>query len=499
MNSEFQRSDLLAPPELAGSLTEIVRKVAGHTVSAEDIVEMHLTRIAAVNPRINAIVTPRAAAARAEARELDRRIQKLTPQDVLKTLPLAGVPFTVKDVIAVAGVRSTAGVEPLSDFVPTNGAPAIRRLISAGAILVGKSNCPDFALDIHTSNTLFGETLNPWDTSRTPGGSSGGDAAAVASGSAAFGVGTDYGGSIRWPAHCCGLTSIRPTGGLIPGTGQLPYSNPKALAEFESPAWLVPPNSMSLQGQLQRIAPIARHVGDLWPLLSVMTGPDGRDGSCVETSLGDPGQVDTGNLSCAWFESDGNYPVRDDIVRRVGEAARVLHERGLTVQNVRPRGLDMVEPLFDKLRRADGMADHRRIMGGQVRTLSPGVQAAFADEVPVTVAEYRRLAAERDSIRAIMLEFMEAWNLLLLPVASLPAFDISKGRNFRVGGVEIPGFGIINCCRAISLLNLPAATVPFGHSDEGLPIGVQLVGRPFREHEVIAAAQLLEDAARQWA
>lgn len=490
--------DLLAPHELAGPAVRIAADVAGRRISAREVVDLHLQRIEVANPHLNAVVTVRADEARDEANALDAHLDRLPPGQRTAALPLAGVPFTVKDIIAVTGVRSTGGVFPLSNYIPKRGSPAVERLLDAGAILLGKSNCPDLALDIHTANPLFGDTRNPWDVARTPGGSSGGDAAAVASGMVAFGIGTDYGGSIRWPAHCCGLASIRPTGGLIPGTGQLPCSAPAALADFARADWLVPPNSMSFQGQVQRIAPMARHVRDLWTLLTVMAGPDGRDGSCAAQDLGKPNDVELAKLSCAWFTSEGTFPVRDDIAESVRKAAQVFRQHGLRTANIRPPGLEMVEPVFSKLRVADGLDDHRRVMGDRLGSLSPVLAALFDAERPASVAEYRQLAAERDSLRALVLEFMEMWNLLLLPIAGLPAFEISQAQ-FVVGGIEVPRFGLLGCCRAISLLNLPAACVPFGRSIEGLPIGIQIVGRPFREREVLAAASLIEDAAPIWA
>ena len=247
--------------------------------------------------------------------------------------PLAAVPFTVKDLIATRGVLSTAGSLILRDHVPAWGATAVERLCAVGAVLLGKANCPEFGLAVHTGNRLFGETLSPLGPGLSPAGSSGGDASAVASGMAAFGIGTDYGGSIRVPAHCTGLAALRPTPGLIPGTGQFPFPPwPAPVPRGPAP---VPPTPFppgpapfprgprpsrpgprlpegvgpgtSLQARLQSIAPIARRVSDLWPLLQAMAGPDGIDANAVPATLGHPDQVSVADLPVAWCAGDGSF------------------------------------------------------------------------------------------------------------------------------------------------------------------------------------------------
>jgi Asp-tRNA(Asn)/Glu-tRNA(Gln) amidotransferase A subunit family amidase len=467
------------------SASEIARAVHERVISAEEVVRTFLDRIDRVNPRVNAIATLAVDQAVRDARAVDARLAANGEAG-----PLAGVPFTVKDIIAVAGLRTTAGSLLLEHFVPEATAPAIARLQQAGAILLGKSNCPEFALDLHTSNRVFGGTWNPWNLAYTSGGSSGGDSAAVAAGCAAFGIGTDYGGSIRWPAHCTGLLSLRPTPGRVPTTGQLPYT---------SPGVLPPPNSMSLQSQLQMISPIARSVDDLALLLEVMSGVDDRDPFAVPVELADWKQVPVKELGCAWFESEGTYPVRPEVAAVVADAAGCLRTAGLRTTHLCPPGLERAEPIFRAFRAADGMPDHMALAEGRTDLLTSYVRDWLGTTRESTVAQYRALAAERDALRADILEFMREWPILLLPVACVPAFRPgSEGDTFVIDGCAVPRLQIITCCRSISLLGLPAAVVPFGTSGDGLPIAVQIVGRPFADQDVLAVAALLETAYGAW-
>jgi Asp-tRNA(Asn)/Glu-tRNA(Gln) amidotransferase A subunit family amidase len=394
----------------------------------------------------------------------------------------------VKDLLVTERMRTTAGSRLLADFVPRRSAPAVERLTRAGAILVGKSNCPEFGLDIHPSHELFGPTLNPLDERFTPGGSSGGDSAALAAGLAAVAVGTDYGGSIRWPASCTGVASLRPTPGVVPATGMLPFGPGGDL-----PA----PNSLSLLGRSALVAPMARSVSDLWDVLVAMAGPDGLDAQAVPVELGSPDDVDVGRLSCAWFTSEGSYPVRPDVAATVRAAADALAGQGMRVEELRPPGLESAESIYSALRAADGLDDHRALAAGREDQLSESIRTWFELTPPVPVGEFRALAARRDRLRASVLEFMAEWPILILPVACIPAFPV-EARDFVVEGREIPRFGILAPSRVVTLLGLPAAAVCCGTSDDGLPIAVQVVGRPFAEREVIAVACLLESHFGRW-
>jgi Asp-tRNA(Asn)/Glu-tRNA(Gln) amidotransferase A subunit family amidase len=452
------------------SAADVARAVASGEVTAAEVVEAHLERIEARNPRLNAIVTLCEREARAAAAAADR-----VPAS--ERGPLHGVPFVCKDVIATAGVRTTAGSLLLRDHVPRRSAPVVTRLEGAGAILLGKTNCPEFALEPHTDNRLFGLTLNPVDETVSAGGSSGGDAAAVAAGLAAFGVGSDYGGSIRWPAQCCGIAGLRPTCGLVPLTGVLP-----------SPPGEEPgvPSSVAILSRLQTIGPLARTVEDCMLVLRVIAGPDGVDPNTVPVPLGDPDEVDVSSLAVAWAAGEGTQPVRPDLAAAVAGAAATLERAGLEVDERRPPGLEQAVEIYRAYRYADGLPVHEAFARGREEELADTMRNWFATITPSpTVAEYQAHAAARDALRARVLAFMERWPILLLPVSLAPAP--------RLGSDDFAArFHNMAPCWAVTLLGLPSLAVTCARTDEGLPAAVQVVGRPWRDHEVVAIARLLE-------
>jgi Asp-tRNA(Asn)/Glu-tRNA(Gln) amidotransferase A subunit family amidase len=479
MNNTALPSAVPGVEQLTGlSMTEWASALREGRLTATQCLELHLERIAEENPRLNAIVTLNPLAAE-EAAAADR-----AAAEGRSLGPLHGVPFTVKDTLATKGLRTTAGSPLLGDYVPEQSATAVRRLQEAGAVLVGKTNCSEFAVETHTRNPLFGDTWNPWDAGLTSGGSTGGDSAAVASGMSTFGLGTDFGGSIRWPAHCTGLTSLRPTVGLVPQTGLLPFVPPAAGESFPAP------NSMSALHRLGTVAWLARSVDDLGVLLGILAGPDGIDPSTVPVPLDGPAESLAG-INCAWFEDEGTHPVRDDLVAAVRNAAQVLGGLGIPTSHGRPPGLEQAAAAFVALRTAEGMPEVVELAAGREDELGSSLRQSLLGAEPSTVADYRRAAAERDAIRAQVLGFMEEHNILLLPVASLPAPDPRTG-SFNVSGRDVPWTELGSCCRAISILGFPVAVVPCGLSSEGLPIGVQVVGRPYRDRQVLAVAAALE-------
>jgi Asp-tRNA(Asn)/Glu-tRNA(Gln) amidotransferase A subunit family amidase len=486
-------------PVTAWPALVIADQVRKGMITATDVLEAHLEQVRSQNPTLNAIVTLAEDMAREQAANIDSSIAAGAVPG-----PLAGVPFTVKDLIATRGVRSTAGSLILRDHVPAWGATAVERLCAADAVLLGKANCPEFGLAVHTGNRLFGETLSPLGPDLSPAGSSGGDASAVASGMAAFGIGTDYGGSIRVPAHCTGLAALRPTPGLIPGTGQIPF--PPGPAPFAprpapfapgpalfppGPAPVAPGNS--LQARLQSIAPIARRVGDLWPLLQVMAGPDGIDVNAVLATLGHPDQVSVADLPVAWCAGDGSFPVRADLVQAVESAANVLADLGATVIARRPPGLERAEQVYAALRGIEGLPEHRALVTGREAELTSYARELIYAEPgrPAGSATLRELTAAADDLRAEVAAFMRQWPILLMPVASVPGFPPGTAE-FRVGGQVLSGAQMESCCRAVTLLGAPAVVVRCGSSTEGLPVGVQVVGRPFHDAETVAVAAALE-------
>ncbi len=447
-------------------------------LSAREVVQAHLERIDGLNDELNAIVTLRDEGALADAEAVDRDPGRGAD------LPLAGVPFTVKDLIATGGVRTTAGTPFLRGWVPSADATSVRRHREAGAILLGKTNCPEWGMFPYTRNSLFGATRNPIDLSLTPGGSSGGESAAVAARLSALGVGTDFGGSLRWPAHCTGVLALRPTAGRIPSTGQLPTPS------LDEP---LIPNEVTLQGRVQVIGPLARSVDDLELALRVMSGPDGWDPFAPPVELRASREARLANV--AVWDGPQEPPVHADVVAVVRAAAAALDTRGFDVDDEAPSMLGGAGRLYSELRATDRLQDVRRIVRGREDQLGDDVRAAIdaAEELERRGAgpEPAVLWETRDRLRVEFDMYLKRHPVLLMPVATVPAYQADGEPPAAVPGREQTMWDVLEPSRLISLFGFPAASVPFGVSSEGLPIGVQVVGRPFREDEVLAVARVL--------
>jgi amidase len=473
------------PDDLAGRCAgELAALVRAKEASAREVVQALLDRIDAVNGELNAIVTLVDERALTEADAIDR----LGASDDHDVLSLAGVPFTVKDVIATAGVRTTAGSPTLKDWIPRSDATGVRRLRDAGAILIGKTNCPEWAMFPYTRNSLFGETKNPRGPV-TVGGSSGGEAAAVASGCSALGVGTDFGGSLRWPAHCTGLFALRPTAGRVPGTGQLPTPS------LDEP---LIPNEVTLQGRMQVIGPLAHSIDDIDLATRVMAGPDGRDPFAVPAPFMSLGST-TVRGAILW-EGPSEPAISEDVKSVVRQAADSLADRDVPVEDMKTAPmLERAVTLYSELRDTDRLQDVRRLTQGRRDELGDDVRAAIA---AAEESERREpnpgqalLWEERDRLRAAFLDFLGAERVLLMAVATVAPYALD-GPAPVVGGGEQSMWDVLAPSRLISLFGLPAASVPFGSNPDGLPIGVQVVGPPFREDLVLAAARVLMEERR---
>ena len=333
-------------------------------------------------------------------------------------------------------------------------------------------------MDVHTANRVVGATRNPLDPTRTSGGSSGGDSAAVAAGFAAFGLGSDYGGSIRWPAHCTGLTAIRPTPGLIPSHGLLPNASPDPRK---------PPNSLSVRGLVHTLAPIARTVADLRRILPVL----------ARKPLSDD-RAGTDRPAVAWSEGDGRIRVRSDVVEAVASVADRLARSGLRVERRSPPRLDEAAEMLGALRDVDGLTDVERLAEGRLELLSPTSIARLEAMRDVSVREFQDLAMGRDALREDALAFLEDWPIWILPVATIPAFELDADDpaaaqpDFVVDGTRQTRYEVNAPCWAVALYGFPSVVVPCGLSREGLPIGLQVVGRPHADMEVLAFAARVE-------
>jgi amidase len=354
----------------------------------------------------------------------------------------------------------------------------VARLRQAGAICLGKTNTPEFALYPLTWNEVNGYTRNPvtTDKDRSPGGSSGGEAAAIAAGMSAFGLGSDFGGSVRWPAHCTGLVSLRPTAGRVPADGQLPGLRTER-------GWVQ--NPTSVQGRLQVVGPMARSVADLERITRVLAGGPAAAGGQERPWSDRP--VELSSLRVAWSDGEGTVPVLVEIRAAVAAAAQRLTAMVAEVSPLRPPALTKAADLFGQLRATDRHEEIRRWgdvtrFGATIRHLLLHPSGADADTV---AALWRR----RDALREQLLAQMP--DVLLLPVASIGAPRLEE-REFLIEGQRLGIWQILAASRAISLFGLPAAVVPVGSLPDGRPIGVQIVARPGADELALAVAATLE-------
>ncbi|GGZ62092.1 amidase [Streptomyces inusitatus] len=443
--------------------------VRGGEVSAVELIDSHLDRIAEVNPRVNAVTRLLAERAREAAARTDRlRAAGRTPG------PLAGVPFTVKESTPVEGVPTTFGVKRFRDLVAPADALPVARLRAAGAIPIGRGNIPTLILaGMHTRSELFGDTLNPWDGGRTPGGSSGGDAVAVATGMAALGLGSDSGGSVRVPAQFCGVA------GLKPSTGRFPADHRVFGPDDPGPATQT----------LVTDGPLARTVGDLRLAYEVLAGADPRDPRSVPVPL--HGEPLPGPPRVAVVADPGGHGVHPTVRAAVRAAAEALHDAGYEVCEVPdvPR-LDEALDAYDRITLTEFAPTWpavRELLGeGGDRYIG----MAMEKTPPASADELMRLMGLRLNIRRSWAEFLHTYPLLLGPSFTEPPVEPGLESRDRAGRDRVAS--AMRLCTATSFVGVPAVAVPTGLAD-GLPTGVQIIGRAFREDLCLDAAQAVED------
>ncbi|MEV6978752.1 amidase [Kitasatospora sp. NPDC093806] len=448
--------------------TAQARAVRTGEVSATELVDAHLTRIAEVNPEVNAITQLLADRARADAAATDRRRAAGEPLG-----PLAGVPFTVKETTAIEGVPTTFGVPRFRDLVAPADAPPVARLRAAGAIPIGHSNIPTLVLSgMHTRSELFGDTVNPWDPAVTPGGTSGGDAVAVATGMAALGLGNDSGGSIRVPAAFCGVAGLKPGYGRFPADHRiLGPADPGPASQF-----------------LVTDGPLARSVADLRLAFELLAGTDPRDPRAVPAPL--DGEPLPGPIKVAVVADPGGHGVHPTVRAAVDTAADVLRAAGYDVREVPdvPR-LDETLAAYELLtvtEFAPTWPAVRPLLGpGGDRYLAPVMERTR----PATSAEFMTLMGTWLTLRRAWAEFLDEYPLLLGPVYTEPA--PAPGLESRDPASRDRVATAMRLCTATSFAGLPAVTVPTGLATH-LPTAVQLITRPHREDLALTAAHTLE-------
>ena len=449
---------------------EMAAMIRQKKLSPVELVEAHLARIAALNGKLNAYVQLDAEGAVRQARAAAERVMR---GDGLG--PLHGVPLSIKSSIDVAGLRSESGTRLRAGYVARQDAPLVARLKAAGGIILGVTNSPELLMAWETDNLLYGRTNNPWDLSRTPGGSSGGEAAAIAAGCSAGGAGSDGGGSIRVPAHFSGICGLKPTPGRIPATGHFPTSvGPFALIGV--------------------VGPMARTAEDLRLLFEVMQGPDEGDTSSAPVPVRWPDEREVKKIRIGYFEDDGRTPVTAETCAAVRTAAESLKRTGFEVVPFRPQGLEWARQLWWKFFGIAGGMLLGPMTRGHEGELSPilGEFSSWVAREPVHSGEsLLETWIGRDELRTEVFAQMREFPVLLCPVAAIPAFRHGE-RSWTVEGRAVEYLDAWSYTEWFNLLGMPAAVVPVGQSRAGLPIGVQIVARPWQEEIVLAIAAALE-------
>jgi Asp-tRNA(Asn)/Glu-tRNA(Gln) amidotransferase A subunit family amidase len=450
------------------SAAELARRIRAREVSPVEAVEAYLRRVERLNPTLNAVVT-----LAPDALERAREAEAAAARGEFKGW-LHGVPLTVKDTVDVRGLRTTCGSRVRAEFVAEEDAPAVARLRAAGAIILGKTNCPEFALDYTSENPLFGRTNNPHDLGRTPGGSSGGCAAAVAACMSAGSLGSDLAGSIRIPAHFCGVAALKPTAGRVPRGGHAP-----------------PMSGLHSLGAT--LGPLARTVEDLRLFYAVLSG------AASATEVREENFVLSKGTRVAFY--GGALAATAETRAAVESAARALAAAGLDVVEEVPPGvaeatglwLSLFEYATQRFVRA-AYAGREEEAGRAARVILE--RAGRWGEPPLE----KILSAwdERDRVRESLLSWMERTPLFVAPVGAVPAFRHEEFGRVEVEGRSVPTFRAFTYAHAANVFDLPAACVPAGRTTAGLPVGVQVVGRPHEERRVLAAAGLIEEALGGW-
>ncbi len=463
--------------------SELARRIRFGVLSSREVVEAHLSQIHAFNPELNAIVTIDEESVRARADAADAALAKGEIWG-----PLHGVPVTIKDAYATKGLRTTSGYPPLSDHIPDFDAPAVERLKEAGAIVLGKTNLPILSMDYQTDNPIFGRTNNPWDPSLTPGGSTGGGAAAVAAGLSPLELGSDLGGSIRLPSHFCGIFGLKPTENRVPKAGYHPG---------------MPEGDFNSVRHMVSEGPLARSIEDLALAFSILAGADPRDVDvpAIPVAFPEPPPLDT--LRVAWTDGFPDVPASRETQQAMGLFAAKLAERGLDLERLHPPDFP-----FETVWETYGSLLDMEFGVGTPKLYRLVAYVFRLNQFmvfPFSYEKYLKVLTRRDQLISRMEAFLDDYDVWITPVSRIEAFEHMEPKTHRgpfpVYEEPVPVDGQpLNYWEAIGsytvLLNLtghPAVVVPIGFTEGGLPIGAQIVGARWEEARLLVIAQQLFD------
>jgi amidase len=462
------------------SARDLALRIRKRELSSVELVDACLERIAQLNPTINAVVTLEPERARADAKRADELLASGAHVG-----PLHGVPMTVKDVFEVTGMRTTAGAKPWKDHVSTQDAVAVRRLRNAGVIIVGKTNTPAFSGDFQSFNELFGVTNNPWDVSRTPGGSSGGAAAALAARLTPIELGSDIAGSIRIPPAFCGVYGHKTTHAIVPMRGHMPG----------------PPDSLSVP-DLVVTGPMARTADDLALMLPLIAGPVPEEAKAYALHLPQPRAATLrGYRVAVWFD-DPVFPVDTEVLARLHATVDTLRRAGVTVDEAKPDfSLTEAHALYRRLFDPVMIAGSTKVVAQLEAARTVVTEPAFVTMIENSLSRhYEWLDAneKRAKLKAKLGQFFETYDVLLCPVAPVAAFphDHSQPqfmRSLTVNGQKRPYLSLMGWASFATAVGAPATSAPIGRTKDGLPVGIQIVGSHFEDLTTIHfAARLAE-------
>ena len=458
---------------------ELATAIRERHLSVVEVLETHLAQIARHNPALNAIVTLDEKGARARAKEADAALAR---GEVCG--PLHGVPVTIKDSFATAGIRTTSGYPPLADYIPAEDSTVVARLKAAGAIVLGKTNLPLLVHGFQSDNPIFGRSNNPWDLTRTPGGSTGGGAAALAAGMSPLEIGSDYGGSVRIPAHYCGLFSIKPTERRVPLTGHIPE---------------LPGKQRSIR-HVATPGPLARSLDDLVLAMQLISGPDHSQPEIPPLPIGPKPDLSWRGLRVAWNDDFGGLPVTRDTRAALSNLIEEIAKRGCVVSRRMPEGFDFpaVWETYGELRQCEigsalsvELEMERAADFGISPTASDPEMRGMGRRLNATLKQYTETLTKRDVYIARVEQLFESWDVFICPVTVGPAFPHCKPGtpiavdehrvSYRIGGTGYTS--------PFNLTGNPSVVIPLTRSNEGLPIGVQLVGPRWGEMRLLAIAE----------
>ena len=452
---------------------KLARMIRARKVSAVEVMKAFLAQIERVNPKLNAIVTLLPERAMKEARALDRRLANRRTADIG---PLAGLPIAYKDMVPTKGIRTTYGSPIYAEHVPSEDHAMVERLTGAGAITLGKTNTPEFAAGSQTFNKVFGATLNPYDTALTCGGSSGGAAVAVACGMLPFADGSDLGASLRNPGNFCNVVGFRPT------PGRVPY-------------W----PAVDAWASLSVIGPLARTVEDAAFLLSAMAGPDARSPITLDEpgkNLARPLARDFRKVRVAWSRNLGGLPVDARITRVLEAQKKVFESLGCIVEEAEP-DLAEADEAFQVLRAVGFVQKYGELLKTERARIKDTVIWNIEEGLKLDGPRIARALNLRTRVYHAMRRFLERYEFLLLPVNQVLPFPVTQPYVTEINGVKLASYiDWMKTCYYVTVTSHPAISVPAGFTPEGLPVGLQIVGRYRDDFGVLQLAHAFERATR---